>query len=209
MVPGATPSAPHMTELSVKKSVFLAHASHCSGSKASREFIAKIKASHPDATHNCWAFSSLAPGNAGESASSDDGEPHGTAGRPILQCLSGSGLGEICMVVSRWFGGIKLGVGGLAKAYQQAALENLATLPKVWKISYVDWLLTVDYSYLEAVKRYLADLEAKIDSEEYTDKARLKLGVPEDRDDGFTLAIQGLCNGNAQITSLKNFNKGS
>ena len=88
--------------------------------EAARAFVEQIRTKHADATHNCWAFVTGAPGHSGQVGFSDDGEPHGTAGRPMLQVLLHCGVGEITMVVTRWFGGVKLGTGGLVRAYQDS-----------------------------------------------------------------------------------------
>ena len=142
-IPATGREKPHITELVIKKSRFVTQASHCVSAEDARGFTAEIRAHNFNASHNCWAFNALAPGQTGLSGSSDDGEPHGTAGRPMLQALLGSGVGEICVVVSRWFGGIKLGTGGLCRAYRQAVTENLATLPMREKIATERLLITL------------------------------------------------------------------
>ncbi|MFQ8890076.1 MAG: IMPACT family protein [Bilophila wadsworthia] len=83
----------------------------------------------PDATHNCWAYAAGAPGQTSKVGYSDDGEPHGTAGRPMLTMLLHGGVGELSAVVTRYFGGIKLGTGGLVRAYQGMVKLGLETLP--------------------------------------------------------------------------------
>lgn len=202
IVPLLLPDNPHCSELTVKKSVFLAQSCHCESAAQARDFIAQIRSKYPDASHNCWAFNALAPGETGISGSSDDGEPHGTAGRPILQCLLGSGLGEICMVVTRWFGGIKLGTAGLARAYQQAALDNLCGVPRQEKIPYERWHFNLDYSSLESVKRYLQNIGARIEAEEYGAKVNLQLKIPCDRVNGLREAVAGISNGRAMLRQV-------
>ena len=97
----------------------------------------------PDATHNCWAYVAGPPASTGRVGMSDAGEPHGTAGRPMLTVLLHSGVGEIAAVVTRYYGGIKLGTGGLVKAYGGAVLAALEALPRVERIDYVDAALSI------------------------------------------------------------------
>lgn len=201
-VPAATPELPHKTEFGIKKSLFIAQSCHCSTSMAARSFIACVKAAYPDASHNCWAFTALPPGRVGQQGSSDDGEPRGTAGRPILQCLLGSGVGEICMVVSRWFGGIKLGTGGLVKAYQQAALENLANMPILERIPSGHWRVSLDYGSLDAVKRYFQESGIKIGNEQYGANVWFDAVVPLDAPGDFAATLAALTGGRAEVLPL-------
>ena len=113
-----TLAAPATHLLEVRHSRFLAHAAAVEGPVPAMQFIAR--ASDPDATHNCWAWRI-----GQEYRSSDDGEPAGTAGRPILAAIDGQGYDRIAVVVTRWYGGIKLGAGGLVRAYGGAAAECL------------------------------------------------------------------------------------
>ena len=106
--------------LEVKHSRFLAHAAPVETPEAALAFLAQV--ADPDATHNCWAYRI-----GGDYRSSDDGEPAGTAGRPILAAIDGQGFDQVMVVVTRWYGGIKLGAGGLVRAYGGAAAECLRT----------------------------------------------------------------------------------
>lgn len=114
-IPAVGPDNPHRTEAVIRRSRFLAQGCHCVSRADAIKFVDAIRAVNPDATHNCWAYQAGAPGDTAAIGSSDDGEPRGTAGRPMLNALLHSGIGQICVVVSRWFGGVKLGVGGLAR----------------------------------------------------------------------------------------------
>jgi uncharacterized YigZ family protein len=109
--------------LEVKHSRFIVHAESIGTPVAAPGFLAKVAAA--DATHNCWAYRI-----GGEYRSSDDGEPAGTAGRPILAAIDGQGFDQVMVVVTRWYGGIKLGAGGLVRAYGGAAAECLRTAPR-------------------------------------------------------------------------------
>lgn len=109
---------PASQEAIIKRSRFVAHARHCQNEDQARDFLARI--SDPSATHNCWAW--LA-GN--QYRFDDDGEPGGTAGRPILQAIESQGMDQVAVVVIRYYGGVKLGTGGLARAYGGTAAECL------------------------------------------------------------------------------------
>lgn len=106
--------------------MFLAHCVHVDDSKSAMEFVAKISKQYADATHNCYAFVA-----SDGSRYSDDGEPQGTAGMPIREVIIKSKLSDVCVVVTRYFGGIKLGAGGLIRAYSNAASQVLASAKKV------------------------------------------------------------------------------
>jgi uncharacterized YigZ family protein len=108
----------------VKHSRFLALAAPIDGGEAALAFIREV--SDPEATHNCWAYR-----HGNDYRSSDDGEPAGTAGRPILAAIDGQGFDRVAVVVTRWFGGIKLGAGGLVRAYGGTAAECLRQAPRL------------------------------------------------------------------------------
>lgn len=158
-----------------------------------------IRRSTPDATHNCWAYLAGPPGDTAFIGSSDDGEPHGTAGRPMLNALLHCGIGQICVVVSRWFGGIKLGTGGLARAYQDAVLNNLESLPLLNVAQSAKWLLRVDYAFLAPIRRLLPACEATIEKEEYGKTVEMVIAAPLDRGEDLKMAIASATNGQATL----------
>ncbi|WP_268597189.1 YigZ family protein, partial [Escherichia coli] len=101
----------------IKKSRFITLLAPTSGVEAAKAFIQQVRDEHPAARHHCWAFVAGSPDDSQQLGFSDDGEPSGTAGKPILAQLMGSGIGEVTAVVVRYYGGVKLGTGGLVKAY--------------------------------------------------------------------------------------------
>lgn len=118
----------------IKNSRFIVHIGHTADVESARDFIRDIKSKYSDAGHNCWAYVAGDPVDSQVLGFSDDGEPNGTAGKPMLNVLMGSKIGEITAVVTRYFGGIKLGTGGLARAYGGSvnqALEELFTTEKI------------------------------------------------------------------------------
>ena len=120
-----SPAEEQRFELEIKNSLFITTLRRTKGRDQAKAFIDEMKQRYPDANHNCWAFVAGAPNNVHLWDQSDDGEPKGTAGKPMLNVLQHGDVGEICAVVTRYFGGIKLGAGGLVRAYSQAVQEAL------------------------------------------------------------------------------------
>jgi uncharacterized YigZ family protein len=145
------PAKQTRTEINVKNSRFIATAAPAFSVDEAKAFIAAIKAEFSDATHNVPAFL-IGYGPSTIAHCSDDGEPSGTAGRPVLTVLQGSGLGDIAVVVTRYFGGTKLGTGGLVRAYTDAAKAVLAVLPLAEKVPTHTVMLAVPYHLYEQVK---------------------------------------------------------
>lgn len=203
-VPASTAAEPHCTELVIRRSRFLALCAHTPGPAAARAFVEEIRRRHADATHNCWAYAAGAPGHTAQIGSSDDGEPHGTAGRPMLQVVLHSGVGELCVVVSRWFGGVKLGTGGLVRAYQDSVRENLASLPLVERVPQVRLAVTVEYAHVDALRRLLPGFEALAVDENYEAEAHFILLLPEENLERFKPALAGLSNGSACCRLVEN-----
>src|SRR5690625_3641612 len=135
------PARTHRVEQEIQRSRFITTVAHAPTIEEARAFIDSIREEFPDATHNCWAFAAGPPGDTAAIGMSDDGEPHGTAGRPMLTALLHGGVGEIAAVVTRYFGGTKLGTGGLVRAYTssvQQALESLPTRERVDRTTLAD-----------------------------------------------------------------------
>jgi len=154
-VPYTTVAGHGQAEIVIRKSRFIANVAPVASEEAAWAFIERIRAEHPDATHNCFAF------KAGASQRmSDDGEPSGTAGRPIFEVLEKMGLSDTCIVVTRYFGGILLGAGGLVRAYSQAAAAGVEAAGLTEAITAVDLRVRVDYSLLGKVQYLLQQVGA-------------------------------------------------
>ncbi|MDR2744555.1 MAG: YigZ family protein [Desulfovibrio sp.] len=201
-VPAAPPQEAHRTEILVRRSRFLASCARTPDAASARGFVESVRRRCPDAAHNCWAYVAGPPGDTARIGASDDGEPHGTAGRPMLHVLLHSGTGEICVVVSRWFGGIKLGTGGLVRAYQDAVRENLATLVLAERISSVRYAVSLGYAYLDGLHRLLPRFGANIIARERLAEAGLHLELPETQRAAFESALAELTNGTAVFRML-------
>jgi len=159
-------------ELEIKRSRFLGLAMPVQGVEDAQQQLATIRAAHPHANHHCWARISGRPDEVRLWDSSDDGEPRGTAGRPMLQILQHSGLGEVQVVIVRYFGGIKLGTGGLIRAYGQSTNEALNSLSLETVEARTDATLSVPHPLtgeLEGLIRQLQlPVEERLWQAEYT-----------------------------------------
>ncbi|MBN3561548.1 YigZ family protein [Aliamphritea spongicola] len=122
------PSAAVSSEIIIKHSRFICYIAPVTGRAEAEAFIDSIRRQHPKANHNCWSYVAGYPEDPQQWNCSDDGEPKGTAGQPMLNILRHSGMGQICAVVTRYFGGVKLGTGGLVRAYGQSLNESIRLL---------------------------------------------------------------------------------
>jgi len=183
----------------VRRSHFLATIAHCPSLPDARFFIQAQRQQYADATHNCWAFCIGPPGDTARIACSDDGEPHGTAGRPMLKILLHSGVGELACVVTRYFGGIKLGTAGLAHAYQDAVRAVLADLPLRARVETTVICVTLRYSHIDVLQRILPRYEARIEQEKFAEAACFHIAIPKERLTTFCQALSEQCAGSALI----------
>ena len=174
----AIPSRIYTVEEVIKRSRFITTAAHAPDADAANAFVGSVRELFPDATHHCWAFVAGPPGSTAHIGMSDDGEPHGTAGRPMLSVLLHSEVGEIVPVCARYFGGVKLGTGGLSRAYAGGVKLLLQTLPTESKIKRVRITVRVAYPHVENLQRLLEDLEALVEHEDYGEEVRYQIAVP-------------------------------
>jgi uncharacterized YigZ family protein len=187
------PAGEARAEIREKGSVFLAVIRPVATEAEAKAALEGLAREYPDATHHCWAWRLGDPaGPAARERSADAGEPAGTAGVPILQVLRGAGLSDVLAVVVRWFGGVKLGKGGLARAYAGAAREALAGLPVADRHTTVRVAFTVPYDRVGPVKRLIHPPEVELLEEEYGAAARLVLVVHEERVGGLDEALANL-----------------
>ena len=190
----AVPSRIYRVEELIQRSRFITTAAHAPDANAANAFVDSVRESFPDATHHCWAFVAGPPGSTAHIGMSDDGEPHGTAGRPMLTVLLYSGVGEVVTVCTRYFGGVKLGTGGLSRAYAGGVKLLLQTLPTELKIKRVHVSVRVAYPHVESLQRLLDDLEVVVEHEEYGEEVRYQIAVP-------AMTLETLREQLAQLTS--------
>ena len=160
------PARETRTEIRVVNSRFIATAAPVFSVDAAKAFIDRIRDEFADATHNVPAYL-VGYGPAVIAHCSDDGEPSGTAGRPALAVLRGSGLGDVAVVVTRYFGGTKLGTGGLVRAYSDAVREVLAALPRAEKVPTHTVMVAVPYPYFERARLLVAAQHGQILDEDF------------------------------------------
>lgn len=165
-------------EIVEKKSRFIAAVKPVSAEDEALAFIESVRKRHWNATHNCYAY---VIGERSELARcSDDGEPNGTAGKPMLDVLQGEELRNTAVVVTRYFGGTLLGTGGLVRAYAQAVKAGLASSVIITKIRGVKLRIGTDYTGLGKIQYILGQKGLKILDSEYADNVKLEVLVPED-----------------------------
>jgi uncharacterized YigZ family protein len=162
----------------IDRSRFICSIARAETAADAQAFIREISAEYPDATHHCWAYVAGPPGSDTHIGMSDDGEPHGTAGRPMLTVLLHANIGEVVAVVTRYYGGVKLGTGGLARAYAGAVQSGLAITPIRERVDYGSLHVTVSYAHCSIVKHLLARHEAAVLAEQFTEQVTLDLQAP-------------------------------
>jgi uncharacterized YigZ family protein len=172
-------------QIEVERSRFITTVQEVTSPEAAQAFVAELKAEFPDANHNCWAYLVGPPGSSDRIGLSDDGEPQGVAGKPMLTALQHSGLGDTAVVVTRYFGGIKLGKGGMVKAYTAAVQKALEKLPRTQRIDWAYLTISFDYNFLTLLQRRFVDFEAEKLEGNYADKVSLKLRLPQEQQAAF------------------------
>lgn len=201
-IPDLAPEDLHRCEEIVRRSRFIVSLAHTPTPEAAKSFIERIKQEFPDATHNCWAYAAGAPGQTSKVGYSDDGEPHGTAGRPMLTMLLHGGVGELSAVVTRYFGGIKLGTGGLVRAYQGMVKLGLETLPTREHMIPARVEVVLDLSAYYGLSPPAAGLPATVASENFGVDATYELLLPDQNIPALETALTELTDGAVLITRL-------
>lgn len=162
----------------IKKSKFITTVGRASNANNARNFIKKVSSEYPDASHNCYAFIAGAPGGSGEVGLSDDGEVPGTAGKPMLNVLQHKKIGEIVAVVTRFFGGVKLGPGGLVRAYTSSLQMALDKLELKRHVDVKSAEMIFDFQFENAVRRVLKQLGIETGDVKYGDSVIFNVELP-------------------------------
>lgn len=183
--------------LIIKKSRFIGYASPASTEEAAMLFIEKIRKKHLDANHNCFAY--LLGLHSPIQKASDDGEPSGTAGRPILEVLKKEGLTNVVVVVTRYFGGTLLGAGGLVRAYGQAATGAVHAAGIVTCSLFQTLAVKVDYPYLGKVENETLQAGYYIDRLDYAQEVTLFVLAPVAEVERYLTLVTDATNGQAQL----------
>lgn len=187
----------------IKKSRFITLLAHTDGVEAARAFVRQVKSEHPHARHHCWAWVAGSPVDSQQLGFSDDGEPSGTAGKPMLAQLLGNSIGEITAVVVRYYGGIQLGTGGLVKAYGGGVKQALNILPRRQKVPMLIFTLSCDYAQLAEIERMIGRFQGQLQNSEFQQSVSLTLSLPHAQVDGFTQNLTDFSKGALHLAPLK------
>jgi len=193
------PAADHRSESVVQRSRFIATVGEAATVEEAARFVRRISAEFADATHNCWAYAIGRPGSTDRVGMSDDGEPHGTAGRPMLTVLLHSGLGDVAAVVTRYFGGTKLGTGGLVRAYSGALQLALEQTRRAERVDLADIVAVFAYPHLTQIRLLLAECEAEETAQEFGSDVTLAIRLPRSRVESLRGAIADVTRGMAVV----------
>ena len=195
--------ARHESEKIIEKSRFLTYSAHVESEAEAKAFVAEIRKAHSLATHVCYAFVADKTGNL--QRFSDDGEPQGTAGVPILEVLKARKLFETAVAVVRYFGGIKLGAGGLVRAYSSSSAENLDGADiRVLEVC-VECLIEVDYTGIDGIQKYLSTHPCSLLSIDYGGKVTFTVAVKKSEIEGFQTELIDYMQGRVDIVLGKEY----
>lgn len=192
------PAGEARIELRFKNSLFIGTAGSAASVEEARGLVARLRGEYPDASHHVYAFA-VGTGASIIHGMSDDGEPSGTAGRPVLAVVQGSGLGDVAVVVTRYFGGTKLGTGGLVRAYGSTAKAVLEVLPRVEKVAKVAAQLVLPYELHTRARLLIGEAEGEIEKEEFGAQITLGLQLRCDRAEALDRALRELSAGRVRL----------
>jgi uncharacterized YigZ family protein len=195
------PAQETRVEIRVSNSRFIATAAYAPTVDEAKAFIARVRGELADATHNVFAYV-VGFGATTTLGASDDGEPGGTAGRPALAVLQGSGLGDVAVVVTRYFGGTLLGTGGLVRAYGDAVRTVLAESPRAWKIERRAVLVSLPYAQYAQIKRLVVQHNGAVEHEEFGVDVTLTLVFAVDALPAFANQLQELTAGQVDVVEV-------
>lgn len=185
----------------IKRSVFIVNVKGEVDGEGAEEFVKRIRKKYPDATHNCYAYIADTLGHS--TRFSDDGEPSGTAGQPILDVLRKQNLVRSAVVVTRYFGGIKLGAGGLVGAYSGCTADAIAQSKISQKVECGGVFINTDYSTFASVEKFLRKSDCCVENIEYGDCVECLCFVPLDSIDGFVSSVCELSCGKAKVAKTQ------
>ncbi len=173
----------------IRRSRFVTTVGRAAGRAEALAVVQHVRERFPGATHHCWAFNAGAPSSTAQAGMSDGGEPRGSAGRPMLTVLLNSGVGEVVAVCARYYGGVKLGTGGLARAYADGVKRALEACPRIEKIPTVPILVVVTYDAAERVERVLAALDAIVTERSFAADVRYRVLIRPGRRSALEAAV--------------------
>jgi uncharacterized YigZ family protein len=192
-----------VTQKIIEKSRFITTSKHVEGEEEAAAFVKEISKKYSDATHNCYAYIADDLGNL--LRFSDDGEPQGTAGIPMLDVLRAQNLRQTAVVVTRYFGGIKLGAGGLVRAYSGSVAENLSAAKRVCYQMCVQSKYIVSYPLVDTILRFFGENDCNVLSTDYLNEVTFTVAIKKENEQAFNLAIINRLNGNVVIQKDKEY----
>jgi len=195
------PASEGTAELVIKKSRFLGTARRVVSPDEVKEWVRSERERHPAARHVVHAFL-IGPPNSEIAGMHDDGEPKGTAGRPVLEVIRGSGLRNVLVLVTRYFGGTRLGTGGLVHAYSDCARAALQNTPRRIVRPEQAVQISFPYGFYDSFLKLAVELECRIVSEQFREAVEVEMLVPEEQLDSFRIRLNDICRGNCSIHLL-------
>ena len=189
-------------EIIVNRSRFICYLAPCTSIDACKVFVREIQQLHPQASHHCYAYVSERANSSQFYGFSDDGEPSGTAGRPMLSVLQGHGVGEVCAVVVRYFGGTKLGTGGLQRAYGGSVRQALTLLTSKIKIAMVSRTLACQYTQINDVLHVIKKSKGLVVEQDFSGEIELLVSVPQDNLEQIEQQIQIISSGSITLRKV-------
>jgi len=186
----------------IKKSRFITYLSHVDSKQAALDYLQSIKNRHVDARHHCWAYIASSPKNSVLMGCSDDGEPKGTAGKPMMALLQGSNVGEIMAVVVRYSGGIKLGTGGLVRAYSNGIQQLLPQIETREKRFYQQYQVSCDYAQLAQLESLLVADVGRIVQVNYLQAVDVKIEIDLQKSASFLKQFQSITQGKVRVNKI-------
>lgn len=189
-------------ETIVNRSRFICYLRPCDSVMQAKAILKELQQQHPQANHHCSAFLINSVQDSQGYGFSDDGEPSGTAGKPMLMALQGGGIGQVCAVVVRYFGGVKLGTGGLQRAYSGSVRQALVSLQSKIKKAMVHKTLACHYSQINEVLHLLDVIDGQVITQDYQHNVLFKLAIPSEKLDIMQIKLNTLSSGQLQLIAI-------
>lgn len=187
----------------INRSRFICYLRPCENIAQAKAQLKELQQLHPQASHHCHAFLTKAADDSQGYGFSDDGEPTGTAGKPMLLALQGGGIGQVCAIVVRYFGGTKLGTGGLQRAYGGSVRQALAFLQSKIKIAMVHKTLACQYSQVDDILHLLRQVEGQVVTQDYQQTVLFRLAIPIEKLALMQDKLHTLSSGQLQLLALE------
>lgn len=178
----------------IKKSRFIARVSYVTSREEAMQALQQAKQDYPDARHHCWAYQIGPPHSPSLAAMSDDGEPSGTAGKPILNVIQHKDVGDTMVIVIRYFGGIKLGAGGLVRAYSQSVQQAYEAMSTDLRVELEAYIVQCQFSDEQAIRHWLSKHEGKVTASDYQQAVTLNISLDEQHLAGLKAFLNALKN---------------